>query len=231
MNTAKQVGRVIGLTLVVQILVSAPVYARLLVPATNADYLTGAAGAAMQIRIGLLLMFVLGAQSVVAAVVALPLFRQHSERMAFAYLALSAVALATLAMESMATRNLLTVSLEVAKQGEVTETLRTLGAVGRTNRATAHFTNLVFAHATLCFLFLILFRFSLVPRALAGFGVAATLLSTTAVAMPLLGYRFSFTLLQPVAVASVALALWLLIRGLADRPSPAAMAHPELARA
>ena len=54
------------------------------------------------------------------------------------------------------------------------------------------------------------------PRALAAFGLAATLISITAVVMPLLGYRFVFLMLIPVSLSQLALIAWLLARGFAE---------------
>ncbi|HEY5545803.1 MAG TPA: DUF4386 family protein [Gemmatimonadaceae bacterium] len=217
MKSAKSAGRIIGLALLVQVVLAPPVYFRWLRPVTAPGFLENAAGSAMQIRIALLLTFVLSAMTFIAAIAALPVFRRYSERMAFAFLALSAVGLSTLAMESVATRNLLSLSLEVVKTGVATEQLQILGSLARTTRAGVHFTNLVVAHGTVCFLYIVLFRFSLVPRALAGSGMAAALLSTTAVTLPLLGYRFDFLLIVPVALCDLALILWLMARGLEER--------------
>ena len=81
----------------------------------------------------------------------------------------------------------------------------------------AHHTNLMVAHVTIFVLFVILFRFTLVPRALAALGMAASLLSTTAVTMPLLGYRLVFLLILPLGLTNLALILWLIVRGLEER--------------
>jgi hypothetical protein len=65
-----------------------------------------------------------------------------------------------------------------------------------------------------------LFRFALVPRTLAALGMAATLLSTAAVALPLLGFRFLLPLIVPTALTQLALVFWLLARGFHERPTP-----------
>lgn len=82
----------------------------------------------------------------------------------------------------------------------------------------AHHTNVTVAHATVFVFNWILFRFALVPRGLAALGMAATLLSTTAVALPLLGFRFVFLLIMPTALTQLVLMLWLLIRGFEEAP-------------
>ena len=213
MTSEKRTGRVVGLVLLVQVLVAALVYPRLLVPLSSTDFLASAAPHALQVRVAVLLTLLSGAMTFVAAIIAWPVVRRRSERMALIYVALGAVGLATLASESVALRNMLSLSLEAARAGVPSDVLQTLGRVARSTWLGAHFTNLVVAHTTALFLFAILFRFALVPRALAGAGVAASAVSTSAVIMPLVGVRFQFLLIAPVAVSTLALIVWLIARG------------------
>lgn len=217
MSSAKYAGRAMGAALLIQIVFAQVGYFRLLTPATSPDFLTGAAGHALQIRIGLLVTFGLAAMTFVVALAALPIVRHHSERMAFALLAMSTAGLATMAMESLATRFLLTLSLEAARSGGVTESLETLAASTRIARTGAHYTNLLMSHSTMLLLYATLFRCSLIPRVLAGAGVLGATLSTGAVAMPLLGARFNFQLIAPMGAATIAIIVWLLAKGLAER--------------
>jgi hypothetical protein len=62
-------------------------------------------------------------------------------------------------------------------------------------------------------LYAVLYRFALVPHALAAFGVAAVMLQLTAVAMPLFGHSIVFVMLAPLGVSQLALALWLITKG------------------
>jgi hypothetical protein len=217
MRSANCVGRIVGLALLVQLLVALPVYFVWMRPVTGSGFLENAAGSALQIRLALLVTFVLGAMTFTAAIMAMPVFRRYSERLALAFLAMSIVGLATLAMESMSMRNMLSLSLEYAKPGAANDLLRTLGGLARSTAVGAHHTNLSVAHGTVLLLYIILYRFALVPRALAAFGMAASLLSTTAVTMPLLGYRLVFQLVMPAAIGNLALMLWLIVRGFEER--------------
>lgn len=220
MRSAKSVGRIIGLALLFQLLLALPVYFVWMRPVTSPDFLATAAGSALQVRVALLITFVLGAMTITAAIAALPVFRRYSERMAFAYLALSVVGLSTLAMESIAMRNMLSLSLEFAEAGAAHELLQTLGGLARSTMIAAHHTNLMVAHGTLLLLYVILYRFALVPRVLSALGMGASLLSTTAVTLPLLGYRLVFLLVMPAAAVNLALILWLIVRGLEERQQP-----------
>lgn len=219
MRSEQSVGRIIGLLFLVQVLLAPVVYTQfgLIGPVTSPDYLANAAGSALQIRIALLLLFVLGALTLAIALTALPVLRRHSERMALLFLALSIIGLATQAIESVAVRNMLSMSLEYAKANAPQELLERLGALARSTWYSAHFTNLMVGHITIFVLHGILFRFALVPRVLAAAGLTATLLSTTAATMPLLGYRFSYLMILPAALIQLALIAWLIAKGFEER--------------
>jgi hypothetical protein len=219
MRTAKSVGRIIGVLFLVQVLLALPVYTQwgMLRSVTAPDFLANAAGNATQIRVGVLLTFVLSALTLAAALIALPVFRRHSERMAFLFLALSVVGLATQVTESVATRDLLSMSLMYTKADAPKEFLETLGAVARSTWASAHYVNLMLGHIKAFVFFVIMYRFALVPRVLGGVGMAATILSTTATIMPLFGYPFSYPMIAPAAVTQLALTLWLMVKGFEER--------------
>jgi hypothetical protein len=148
MRSAKNVGRIIGLALLIQLLLALPVYFVWMRPVTGTSFLENAAGSALQIRFALLVTFVLGAMTFTAAIMAMPVFRRYSERLALAFLALSIVGLATLAMESMSMRNMLSLSLEYAKAGAANDLLQTLGGLARSTAVGAHHTNLMVVHGT-----------------------------------------------------------------------------------
>ena len=65
------------------------------------------------------------------------------------------------------------------------------------------------------------FRFALIPRALAALGMAAVALQIATVSLPFFGGRVIFPLLAPAGIANLALAVWLLAKGFADK-APAA---------
>lgn len=217
MRSAKSVGRIIGLMLLVQLLLAPLAYLGLMRPVTELGFLANAAGSALQIRVAVLLSLVGGALTLTIAIAAMPVFRRYSERMPLLFLALSVIGLSTLAMEMLAIRSMLSLSQEYAKASAANELFLTLGGMARSTWYWAHFTNLMVAHGTVFVLYGMLYRFALVPRALAAFGMAATLLSTTATTMPLLGYRFVFLMVMPAGLSQLALILWLIVRGFEER--------------
>jgi len=62
-------------------------------------------------------------------------------------------------------------------------------------------------------MYAVLYRFALVPRVLAAFGLAAVVLQIVTVAMPLFGQGVVFLLLAPLGVSQLALAIWLIAKG------------------
>jgi hypothetical protein len=108
-------------------------------------------------------------------------------------------------------------SQEYAKAGAANELFQALGAMARSARYAAHYINVLVGGITASVLVSILFRFALVPRALAAFGLATFPLQMTAVAMPLLGYRYQVVMLMPAALSLLALVLWLIAKGFEER--------------
>jgi hypothetical protein len=86
MASAKIVGRIIGLALLIQLLLALPVYFVWMRPVTGTGFLENAAASALQIRFALLVTFMLGAMTFTAAIMAMPVFRRYSERLALAFL-------------------------------------------------------------------------------------------------------------------------------------------------
>lgn len=224
MDSARNAGRAIALAMLVQVVLSPLVYFRWMRPATSRDFLANAAASADTVRFGMLLTFVLGAMTIVAALAAFPIIRKHSERLALAYAGMALIGFATLMADTVGLRNLLALSIEFARPGAPTELLQTLATVGRVNWISAHYTNLTIAHATVFLFFFILFRFALVPRVIAALGLVASAVSTTTVASTLVGYPIPFSRgIMPMALMTLVLIAWLLFRGLADGRS----AQPE----
>jgi hypothetical protein len=80
----------------------------------------------------------------------------------------------------------------------------------------AHYVGLIVAGATIFMLYAVLYRFALVSRPLAAFGLLASTLQVVAVAMPLFGHGIVFLMLAPLGVSQLLLALWLIAKGFRD---------------
>lgn len=223
METAKGAGRVVGVMLLVQMATAFLVNQFLLGPVfAPPGFLANAAADPMRIRLAVLIGLGAGVLTVAIAIAALPVFRRHSRTMTLWFLLLAVVNFALTAVENMNVMSLLSLSQAYAKAGvadaALFEALR--GVVGSA-RNWAHYINLMLSGGMLLVMYGVLCRFALVPRALAGFGIGAVLLQLTAVTMPLLGHPILFMLLMPLALSHLTLAIWLMIRGFAERPAPA----------
>ncbi|MEX1994208.1 MAG: DUF4386 domain-containing protein [Steroidobacteraceae bacterium] len=223
MSAEKRIGRTLGVLLLAQMTAAFVVNSLLLGPVitTPPGYMANAAASSLQVSLSVVLGLATGAMSLGMAIVAMPVFRQYSQAIATWFVALSAVGLALTAVENMTVMSMLSLSKAYATAGAdnaaLFEVLR--GVVGSA-RNWAHYINLTISGGMLLVLYGALFRFALVPRVLAGFGLAAVLLQLVAVTLPLFGQKIVFLLLMPLALAHLLLALWLIVKGLATQ-SPA----------
>jgi hypothetical protein len=213
--TATGAGRIIGVLIVAQMLGSVLVNFVLTAPLFGAPgFLVNAAVHSLQISLSVLLGLALGALSVGIAITAFPVFRQYSQAMALWFVALAVVSLSVTAVENISVMSMLSLSEAYAKasgaEGDLFQALRVVVAPARN---WAHYIGLIVAGSTLLVLYAVLYRFALVPRALAAFGLAAVMLQLTAVAMPLFGHSVVFLMLAPLGVSQLVLALWLITKG------------------
>ena len=219
MTTTKSAGRIAGTLILVQGIGGYVVNFGLIAPATAPPgFLVNAAPHALRVGMTALLGILTGALAAAIAITVWPVFKKHSERMALTFLALAVAALALSVVENGRLMSMLSLSQAYAASGATDpaafEGLRGVVAAGRN---WAHFTHLIIGGSTFFVLYATCFRFALIPRALAGFGMAAAALQITTVSMPLLGGHVMFPLLAPAGIANLALAVWLLTKGLADK--------------
>ncbi|HQW63664.1 MAG TPA: DUF4386 family protein [Pseudomonadota bacterium] len=219
MDTAKRTGRTIAVLLLAQIVGSVIVNSVLLGPVFAAPgFLVNAATHPMHVALAVLLGLATSALGLGIAIAAWPVVRPHSRAMAQWLLALAVAAFAVSATEYVATWSLLNLSQAYAKAGVADAGLyQALRGVVASARNGAHYVGLVIVGFMLLVFYGSLYRFRLVPRALATFGLAAVLLQMISVAMPLYGEPVVFAMLMPLGLCQLALALWLLARGLAER--------------
>ncbi len=81
----------------------------------------------------------------------------------------------------------------------------------------AHYLAKLFDGVTNLVFYAALYRFVLVPRLLAGFGLIAAPLMIASLVMPLFGHDVVFPLLAPMGLSQLILALWLLAKGFPDQ--------------
>jgi hypothetical protein len=219
MTTAQKAGRIAGVLILAQMIggyltnfgLIAPVFA-------PPGFLVNASPHALRVGVSALLGIVVGAFATALAITVWPVFKKHSERMALAFLALAIAALALAVVENGRLMSLLSLSQAYAASGGADPAaFEGLRGVVAASRNWAHFTHLIVGGSTFFVLYATTFRFALLPRALAVFGMAAVAVQIATVSLPLLGGHVIFPLLAPAGIAHLALALWLLTKGFADK--------------
>jgi hypothetical protein len=217
-NTARAAGRLVGVLLLAQVACGMVINLLLLPPVIAAPgFLANAASHSTQVGLAASAGLVGGALWIAVAASAFPVFRVHSRALAVALVAVSAAGLATAAAEQVGLMSMLSLSESYAKAAPADAgAFSALRGVVAAARNWAHYVGLIVSGATFLLFFGILFRFALVPRSLAAFGVLGSALQMVAVAMPLFGHEVVFPMLAPLGLAVLAHAGWLIRRGLRD---------------
>jgi Domain of unknown function (DUF4386) len=185
----------------------------------DAGFLASAAVMPNQLRAAVILLFVGSAFAVAIAIAAWPLARRYSVAMALWLLALSVAGFSLQAVDNAHLMSILSLSQEYAKAGAAkTDLFQALAIVSLSARKWAHYSYLLVAVTWMLLLFSLLYRFRLVPRALAGLGVVASLLQIASVTvLALFGYRPQVLLATPLGPIYAGLALWLIVKGFEEQ--------------
>ena len=218
-TAARTASRIVGVLILAQMVGGGLVNFVLAAPLFGSPgFLVNAAPHSLQIAISVVLGLATGALSFAIAITVFPIFRQYSDTWALSFIALASVSLAAAAVEQSGVMSMLSLSQAYTAAGAAErETFQALRVVVASARNWSHYIGLILAGSTIFVLYGILYRFALVPRALALFGVAAVVLQLVAVAMPLFGHSVVFALLAPLGVSQLVLALWLVARGFRTR--------------
>jgi hypothetical protein len=113
---------------------------------------------------------------------------------------------------------MLSLSRQYAQAGGPDDLFQALAAMLGSTRRWAHFTELLVIDCWILLLYSVLYRFALVPRALAAFGLLTVILHFVGIPLPgFLGYSIVTLMGVPMAFSHIALALWLTTRGFKER--------------
>jgi hypothetical protein len=214
MTPAKSVGRTIGMLLLVQLLgLSLPFI--LLMPAVTTGFLETAAGLASQVRIAVLLLFALGALTIGIAIAAFPVVREHSDGMALGLLAVSIIWFSLQAVDNAHILTMLSLSQRHVEGGASNaELFGALGELARSTRRWVHYTELLVIETWFFVFYGLLFRLSLVPRTLAGFGLIMVLVHAVGITLPMfVGFGATPALGFSLALSHLAVGGWLVAKG------------------
>jgi hypothetical protein len=219
MRSAKSVGRLIGMLLFVQ-LAGLIVPFVLLHPLTTGprDFLANAAGASLQIRVAVFLLFANCALTIGITIAAWPVFRLYSEAMALWLVAASGIMFSLQAVDNAHMLSMLSLSQQYAQAGGPDELFQTLAVVVGSTRRWVHFTELLVIDCWIFLLYISLWRSALVPRALAVFGLLTVMLHFTGIPLRgFLGYSLVTLMGVPMGLSHLALAVWLITKGFKER--------------
>ncbi len=188
-------------------------------------FLVNAASHTQQLGLAALLGIVTEALWVGIAITAFPVFGRCTRTMALWFIALAVVILAVAVIENAAVMSMVSLSEAYTKASTAErEQLQMVKIVVVSARNWAHYMARIVDGGAIFVFYVVLYRFVLVPRALAGFGLVAVTLMVTAVAMPLFGHGVVFPMLAPLGLSQLILAAWLITKGFQGQPNPGV--HP-----
>lgn len=218
MANTRNAGRIAGAMMIAQGIGSYVTNFALLRPVlAPPGSLVNAAPHALEVGMSAMLGILSGAIGLAIAITVLPVFRQYSERIALAFVAIGAVALSLAAVENGTLMSLLSLSKAYAASGADPAAFEGLRGVVAASRNWAHFTHVAIGGVTLLVFYIALYRFRLVPRVLAAIGLVACALQLMSVTRPFFGGEVIFFLLAPLGLANLAAALWLMLKGFPDK--------------
>jgi Domain of unknown function (DUF4386) len=230
MEAARRAGRIIGALIIIQMVVGGLVNFTLEAPLFGAPgFLANAASHSQQLGLAALLGVATEALWVGIAITAFPIFGQRSQTMALWLIALAVVIMAVAVAENAALMSMVSVSEAYTKASAAErEQIQIVKVVVASARNWAHYMARILDGGAIFVFYLTLYRFALVPRVLAGFGLIAVTLMVTAVAMPLFGHGVVFLMLAPLGLSQLILAVWLITKGFRPQPSTAQIrdGHP-----
>jgi hypothetical protein len=223
MNTGKSDGRKVGVLMLLHLAAGLMVPFIMLQPLRSPRaFLVHAADMPDQVRAAVMLLFVGSALAIAIACAALRVFRQYSSAMAYWLLALAVASFSLQAVDNAHLLSMLSLSQEYARAGAANGDLfQTLASVVGATRKGSHYSFLLVIVSWIFLLCALLYRFRLVPRALAAFGLVASVLQIAGVSLRgLWGLPPEMRLALPMGPAYVALAVWLIVKGFDERHRP-----------
>jgi hypothetical protein len=168
--------------------------------------------------VAVFLLFANCALTIGISIAAFPVFRQYSHSMALLLVAVSVIMFSLQAVDNAHLLSMLSLSQRYAEAGGQDELFQALAAVLGSTRRWAHYTELLVIDSWIFVLYSLLYRFAIVPRALAAFGLITVMLHFTGIPLPLfLGYRSVTLMGATMGLSHIALALWLMAKGFEER--------------
>jgi hypothetical protein len=225
-------GRLIGILLLLQFVGGILVNLVLTAPLFGEPgFLVNGAIYSRQIGLSALMGLGNGGLALAVAITAWPTFRRHSNALAIWFIALSGIGFAAIAVEQIGIMSMVSFSEAYSQASAVEqESLGVHRVVVTALRNWGHYTGLLISGCTLLVMYIMLFRFTLVPRALSGFGLIAVALQIGVISRAFFGIEVNLNLLAPLGLSQIALIVWLLINGFAaNQQDPGLAGQPGIA--
>lgn len=223
-------GRVVGALLLVQLISGLILPYVLLHPVSvpAVAFLDTAAPMEGVIRLCMLMLLIGGAASLAISIAAWPVVRERQPRLGLCVLALAVMNFTLQLMENANWLSLLTMSQRHAEAaGAGGELFEGLAFAAYASWRWTHYSHILVVVGFLFAFYLLLYRGALIPPPLAAVALALPPLHFVGIILPVFaGYRMTNPDLfgAPLGVATVGIALWLMINGF--RASPATQAPP-----
>lgn len=219
MKSAKSIGRVIGCLLLVQLAgLIVPFVLLLQMTAGPTEYLSNASAFSLQIKLAVFLLFANCALTIGISITAFPIFRQYNEALALLLVAVSVIMFSLQAVDNSHILSMLSLSQRSVEAGGPNELYQAIAAAVGSSRRWAHYSELISIDAWIFTFYSLLYRFRIVPPALAAFGLLTVLLHFTGIILPVwLGYPAVTLMGASMALGHLALVVWLGIKGFRER--------------
>ena len=222
MNSPRSTGRRLGVLFLAHLIFG------LMTPYMLLSSLAAAKGVAvtaevsgLQVRLAVILLFIGGVLTIAIAVTAWPIFREHARVLGMWLLALAAANFALQSIEIAGYMTMFSFSHEYPSAAATNLALYdVVGAGLREAWKWAHYSHLLVVVSWMFLVFATLWRTAFVPKLLAGLAMLTALLQITGITLPqFIPYpRPPMTVMgMPLAFAYVALAIWLMVKGVAEK--------------
>jgi hypothetical protein len=195
----------------------------LLHPLTTApsEWLANAAASSFQIKLAVFLLFANCALTIGISITAFRVFREYSYPMALLLVAVSVIMFTLQAVDNAHMMSMLSMSQRYVREAGQDELYQMLAAAIGSTRRFVHFSELLVIDSWIFLLYGILYRYRLVPRWLAAFGLITVVLHVTGIPLPLfLGYGSVTLMGATMALSHIALGAWLMVKGFTGPSNP-----------
>lgn len=216
MTSAKRVGRIIGMLLLVHLATGLILPYVLLLP-VQASFLETAVAMEGRVRLSVLLLFVGGAVPVGISIAVWPIIRERSCRLGLWLLAISVVNFTLQIIENSHWLTMLSVSQAFAEAGAAqAESFQSLAVAVIAAWKWEHYSHIFLVVGWLFTLYWLVFRCGIVPRGLGVIGLLASVSQFIGITLPeFAGYSMPYPTLfgMPLGLANLLLAVWLMSKG------------------